>query len=130
MGHARIMRVIWLGLGLVFTAIALVGAALPVLPTTPFLIVAATCFAKSSPRLEAWLLAHPSFGPLLADWRAHSVIPPRAKGFACAGMTLGYILFWLGARPGWLLASAVAVLMLASASYVLSRPSRPPRHPK
>lgn len=116
----------WAILGGGLVAIGLVGAVLPVLPTTPFLILAAACFARSSPRLEAWLLNHRHFGPPLRDWRRHGAIPPRAKRLACGGMAVGYGFFWLMTRPGWPLALAVAALMLASASYVLSRPSAPP----
>ncbi|GHE63505.1 hypothetical protein GCM10019059_23950 [Camelimonas fluminis] len=116
----------WATLGVGFVALGLVGAALPVLPTTPFLILAAACFARSSPRLEAWLLNHRHFGPPLRDWRRHGAISPRAKRLACGGMAAGYGFFWFMARPGWPLAIAVAALMLASASYVLSRPSPQP----
>jgi len=117
---------LWATLGVSFVAIGLVGAVLPVLPTTPFLILAAACFARSSPRLEAWLLHHRRFGPLLRDWRRHQVIPRRAKRLACGGMTVGYGFFWFTTGPGWPLAMAVAALMLTGAGYVLSRPSRPP----
>jgi uncharacterized membrane protein YbaN (DUF454 family) len=118
-----VTRAIFLGLGWLFVGLGVVGAALPVLPTTPFLILAAACFARSSPRLEARLLADPRFGPLLRDWRERGAIPRPAKVLAFAGMAAGYGLFWLFARPGVPLAASVALLMAIGAGYVATRPS-------
>jgi hypothetical protein len=109
--------------GGILVAIGFVGAFLPLLPTTPFLILAAGCFARSSPRLERWLLNHRQFGPTLRAWREHGAIPLKAKVFACIGMTAGYALFWWGHAPSLPLALAAAGLMLGAAAYVLSRPS-------
>lgn len=117
------MRRVYLALGLAFVAIGFVGAFLPVLPTTPFLILAAACFARSSPRLEGWLLAHPRFGPLLRAWREHGAIPSRAKLMALAGTALGFLLFWIGSKPGPALTIGVGVLMAAGLAYVFTRPS-------
>ena len=70
------------GLGLFFVALAVLGAALPVLPTTPFLILAASCFAKSSPRLHKKLMNNRVFGPLIRDWNNHRSIPKKGKVIA------------------------------------------------
>jgi hypothetical protein len=122
-----VSRIFFFCLGCVMLALGLIGAVTPLLPTTIFLIAAAACFARSSPRLEAWLLHHPRFGPTLRDWRAYGAISRSAKVMACAGMAMGYALFWLGARPKLLLATGVAAAMLACAYYVVSRPSQADR---
>ena len=117
------MRAIYLALGLFFVALGFVGAFLPVLPTTPFLILAAACFARSSRRLETWLLEHPRFGPLLRDWRLRGAIPKKAKLAAFVGTSMGFLLFWLGSNPGPMLMTAVAALMLTGLAFVFTRPS-------
>lgn len=122
------MRVAFLALGWACVALAAAGVLLPVLPTVPFLVVAAWAFARSSQRLEAWLAGHPRFGPMLAAWRAYGVIPLRAKLIASAMMagSLLYLLF--GRDTGWPLLLAAALGMALGAGYVWSRPSRPPGH--
>lgn len=111
-----------LALGLLMLLLGFIGALLPVMPTTIFLILAAWFFGRSSPRLETWLLEHPAFGPVLRDWREHGAIPRRAKWMACGGMTAGFALFWWGTRPELWLAVTVAVFMAACAVYVATRP--------
>lgn len=117
-----VKRAGYLALGYLFVGVGFVGAFLPVLPTVPFLILAAACFARSSPRLEAWLLSHPRFGPALQRWRERRAIPRQAKMLACASMGASYALFWAAARPGMLSAVGVAALMLTGAAFVLTRP--------
>ncbi|HKU05790.1 MAG TPA: YbaN family protein [Bradyrhizobium sp.] len=117
------MRIVYFCLGWVMVALGVIGALTPLLPTTIFLIIAAACFARSSPRLEAWLLDHPTFGKPLRDWRATGSIPRPAKIMACSGMTMGFVIFWWGARPSLPLAAGVALLLLACAAYVVSRPT-------
>ena len=72
-------RWILLVLGLLLTALAAVGAFLPVLPTTPFLLLAAACFARSSPAFHRRLLANRVFGPYIAQWQHDHTIPREAK---------------------------------------------------
>ncbi len=123
-GHSRsaVVRAIWLALGLLFVSLGFVGVFLPVLPTAPFLILAAACFARSSTRLEARLLSHPVYGPMLRDWRARGAIPRRAKWLSLAGTSFGFVLFLWGSHPGWPLIVAVGGLMLFGVGYVFSRP--------
>ncbi|NMP29954.1 DUF454 domain-containing protein [Thalassotalea sp. M1531] len=75
-------------IGLLFVGLAMAGAALPVLPTTPFLLVAAACFAKSSPRLYNKLISNKVFGPMILDWQEHRAIPKRAKIISLISMVL------------------------------------------
>jgi uncharacterized protein len=117
------MRHVYLVLGLVLVAVGFIGVFLPILPTTPFLILATACFARSSSRLERWLLEHPRFGPPLRAWREHGAIPWKAKMMALSGISLGFLLFWIGSRPGPLLMTSVGALMLAGLAYVFTRPS-------
>ena len=117
------VRAGWLVLGLILVGLGFVGAFVPLMPTTIFLILAAACFTRSSPRLEGWLLDHPRFGSTLRAWRAEGAVPRRAKIAACLGMALGYGLFWLVVRPGLWLGLAVFAVMAACALFVASRPS-------
>ena len=77
--------------GLIFVGLAILGVVLPILPTTPFLLVAATCFAKSSPRLQKKLLANKTFGPLIHEWQQHRSIPRKAKRVALLTIILSVV---------------------------------------
>jgi uncharacterized membrane protein YbaN (DUF454 family) len=117
------MRIVYFSLGWVMVTLGVIGLILPLMPGTVFFIVAAWCFARSSPRLEAWLLGHPTFGKPLRDWRATGAIPRPAKAMACAGMTAGFVVFWFSADPSLPLAAGVAAIFLACAAYIVSRPA-------
>ena len=117
------MRLIFLCLGWLFVGLGVVGAFLPVMPTTPFLLLAVACFARSSPRLEAWLMNHKQFGPPLRNWREKRAISVRAKATAIALMAASYAAFWFGTAPPVWRAVLVAVLMIGPAIFMLTRPS-------
>ena len=117
-------RLLWLAAGLLLTAIGIIGLVLPVMPGTVFLIFAAACFARGSPRLEAWLLAHPRLGPSVVAWRRDGAIPVKAKIFAFAGMAFSVALVSVSAAPPIAVWSTLA-LVVAGAFYVGTRPSRP-----
>lgn len=121
--HSIMMRALWLILGCAMLALGVIGAFLPVIPTTIFLILAVGCFSRSSPRLERWLLDSPTYGPSLRAWREQGAVSRKGKLYASVGMAVGYGLFWWGAHPSLLLASGVGLFFLASAAYVLSRPN-------
>ncbi|MCO4319404.1 YbaN family protein [Phyllobacterium sp. 21LDTY02-6] len=119
----RTKRTVYFVVGWIMVALGFVGALLPVMPTTIFLIIAAWCFSRSSPRFENWLLTHPVFGPTLVKWRQSGAIPGRIKLIALAGMAFGFGSFYYFARPTPALAGFVALFFIASAVYVVTRPS-------
>lgn len=109
-------------LGGVAVALALVGVVLPVLPTTPFLLVAAWAFARSSPRLDAWLRTHPRLGPLLAAWESRRAIPRRAKAVAGVSLPVSWLMLSFGGAPVIVLIGA-ATVMLTAGVWILTRPT-------
>lgn len=112
--------------GWLFFALGVVGAVLPVVPTTPFMLLAAWAFSHSSRRFERWLLEHRWFGPGIQRWRTHRVVPARVKvvSFVTMLSTLGLSIA-SGRVAGWALA-AQAGLMAYGAWYVARLPSTVP----
>lgn len=86
------MRIVWLGLGLLCICLGTVGILLPLLPTVPFVLLAAFCFARSSERLHDWLLSHPQFGPAIEDWRERGAVSLRAKKLATISIATVFVL--------------------------------------
>lgn len=118
------MRAVWFAIGVIALGLAALGVALPLLPTTPFLLLAAFAFARSSDRLHDWLVNHRVFGPLIQDWRQHRAIDRRVKIVSVISMAAIFALsFVLNASTTVLVVQAV-VLTLA-ACFILSRPSPP-----
>jgi hypothetical protein len=101
--------------------LGLVGAVLPLLPTTPFLLLAAFGFARSSPRLHGWLMAHRQFGPMIRNWEQYGAIDRRSKRVAVIVIALTPVITWLAGAPYWALATQIAVLAVVAA-FILTRP--------
>lgn len=117
-------RHFWLILGVLAVALASLGVVLPLLPTTPFLLVAAFCFARSSPRLHGWLLNHRVFGPFIHNWHKHGAISPTAKRAAVLTIVLAFaISVALGVAPLYL--AIQAAVLACSATFILTRPDGP-----
>ena len=122
---SRAARFAYLVLGLLCVALGVVGAFLPVMPTTVFMLIAVWAFSKSSARLEAWLLNHPRFGPRIREWRAHGTIPLPVKLTAWASMAASLtVMIALGAS--WIALTGASSVMLVGALYIASRPSKHP----
>jgi uncharacterized membrane protein YbaN (DUF454 family) len=120
------MRAVYLVLGFVFFALGAIGAVVPGLPTTVFMLLALWAFARSSERFHNWLYHHPLFGPPLQEWHRYRVIPLRAKLLAVGMMaaSLTYLVFFT-ASSIWLKTGTAAV-MVYGAWYILSKPSARP----
>ncbi len=94
------MRYLFAGLGLFCVALAAIGVILPLLPTVPFLLLAAFFFAQSSERLHTWILGHNLFGPMITDWQSSGSIRPGAKKAATLSIAAVFVLsLLLGAQP-------------------------------
>ena len=117
-------RGLWTALGIVAAALGLVGLALPVLPTVPFMILAAFAFGRGSPRLRRWTVEHPTFGPPVRRWEEDGAISRRHKTFAVAGMAGSLALALAIGLPALALA-AQALCLAGAAAFVLTRPDGP-----
>lgn len=118
------MRPLWLSLGWLSVGAGLAGIALPLVPTTPFLLLAAFAFAKSSPRFHAWLTEHPRLGPPIEAWRRHGVVSSKAKAAALLALAAALALSVVLGMPRWVVALQ-ALACIAVAVFLLTRPGRP-----
>ena len=114
-------RLLWRALAVLSVALAVIGAVLPVLPTVPFLILAAWAGGKGWPALETWLMNHAHFGPHIRRWRERGAVPRRAKWLATIMMTLSAVLLALSsALPA--VKIVVPAVMAAVAIWLWRRP--------
>jgi uncharacterized membrane protein YbaN (DUF454 family) len=110
--------------GLASLALGAIGIFVPLLPTTPLVLVAAFCFANSSERLHQWLLDHNVFGPLIDNWRRYGAISRNAKIVSVVSMVAILVISWLLEVATWIIAVQAAVLG-CSAAFILTRPTSP-----
>ncbi|ASK26759.1 YbaN family protein [Neisseria chenwenguii] len=102
-------RLLLLVCGAIALCLGIIGIITPVLPTTPFILLAATCWAKTSPRFHRWLYTHPRFGTMIQNWERNRAVPRKAKFFAFAMMAVS-CLFLLWRLPEYPQAAAVCAL--------------------
>lgn len=117
--HAVVLA--WRTLALACVALGAAGAVLPVLPTVPFLLVAAWAGNRGWPGLEARLLAHPKYGPSIRAWRERGEVSRRAKAAASAMMAASTAVLWASGAPVWVKV-AVPVFLVAVATWLWRRP--------
>lgn len=119
------MRIFYSGLGLVFLLIGIIGIITPLLPTTPFLLLAAACFAKGSHRFHQWLMTHPTLSKPIIDWQQNGVIRRPAKYLATLfiAINLAFPLFIIKtvSSPVKLTLVIIALMVLG---FIWTRPSR------
>lgn len=112
----------WRALALLCLALGVAGAVLPVLPTTPFLLVSAWAASRGWPAFERWLLAHPMLGPPVRRWREHGAVPRRAKWFATLMMLASGVGLQFVGGVAWWVRLAVPLMMALVALWLWLRP--------
>lgn len=116
------LRPILLAAGLLCVGLAVLGLFLPLVPATPFLLLAAACFARSSERLHTWMLRHRHFGPLLQDWETHRAIRPSVKRTATGAILASAALTYALARLSWPGRLAMGLCLAGVLAFIWTRP--------
>jgi uncharacterized membrane protein YbaN (DUF454 family) len=125
-------RILLLILGWLAIVLGTLGIVLPLLPTTPFVLLAAWCFARSSPRFHHWLLWRSPFGRYLRHWQQHRAMPPGAKGRAILLIIVTFSFSVYLVQTGWvrillLLMLALLLLLMWRIPVVAETPDPPDR---
>lgn len=108
-------------IGSISLVLGIIGAFLPVMPTTVFILIAAWAFAKSSDPLHQALLNHPRTGPVIRSWRENQCIPVTAKIAAVVSMIISWIIVWF--TTDWRISLGVGIVLVAVMVFILTRPS-------
>lgn len=118
------MRLIWKVIGFICLGLALLGTVLPLLPTTPFLLLAAFAFERGSERFHNWLVNHARFGPPIAAWREHGAISAHAKRLALVAMAATVLItLALGVSP--IILGVQVLVLLCVGVFIATRPLPP-----
>ena len=118
------IRALWVFGGLISLILGIVGIALPLLPTTPFLLLAAFCFTRGSERMNLWLLNHKTLGPPIIDWRDHGAISKTAKIWALVVIAATPVVTYFAGAPLWALGIQSMILVLVCL-FIYTRPLPP-----
>ncbi|MEM7462358.1 MAG: YbaN family protein [Pseudomonadota bacterium] len=115
-------RIFWFMIGVVSISLGLIGVVVPLLPTTPFVILAAFAFGRSIPAVEIWLVNSRTFGPMIADWRKSGAIATRYKIIALIMMAAAFGLSIFMQLSLWIL-TVQAICILLAGTFIVTRPS-------
>ncbi|MEM8726473.1 MAG: YbaN family protein [Pseudomonadota bacterium] len=108
------MQRLYLAAGILFTGLGAIGAALPLLPTVPFLLPAVFCFARSNPEWERRILEHPTWGPQITAWRERRAIPRKAKIASVITLIAGIGFTWFTLGHPWVWISVAVLIIIGS----------------
>jgi hypothetical protein len=122
---SRPVRWMLKALAVLSLALGIIGAFVPIMPTVPFILLAAWAAARSSPRLSNWLENHPRMGPHIRDWRRGGVVRRPAKWMATVMMAGGGITMLIIVRPLWVPLAVIAI-MTTVGIWLWRRPEQPP----
>ena len=111
----------YLLIGTTALILGIIGAFLPVMPTTVFILIAAWAFARSSDRLHQALLDHPRSGPAIRAWRQNQRIPRPAKIAAVISMLISWVIVWF--TTDWVVSVIVGIVLISVMAFILTRPS-------
>ncbi|MGT2569077.1 YbaN family protein [Acinetobacter ursingii] len=104
----------WRSLVLIFITLGIIGAILPGMPTTVFLILAAWAASKGWPQMDEWLLNHPKYGSTLRNWREHGTVPRRAKWIAIIMMLISGIIMLFTNAPFWVKVFTDSIMLIVA----------------
>ena len=116
------IRFVWITIGFIALALGAIGAILPLLPTTPFILLAAFAFGKGSDRLRNMLVNHSVFGPIITEWEAHGAIAMRYKIIAAMVMLAVFMISIISQLPTYIILIQLGCYILGL-SYIFTRPS-------
>ena len=118
------MRMLWMIAGWAAFGLGAIGVFLPLLPTVPFMLLAAFCFDRGSERFHQWLLGHPRFGEPIANWQKHGAISRKAKIAAVVAIGAAFLIpFLIGVNPVIILIQAAVLCVVLV--FILTRPDGP-----
>ena len=122
-GRLTVRQHVLRALGIVFVGLGFLGVFLPLLPTTPFLLLALACFARSSPAIHDWLINHRMLGPYIVDWERDRSIPIGAKIISVVMMSASFAWLALGTNAPAIAIWMTGVILVCVAVYIVTRPT-------
>ncbi len=120
-----IFKLLYIFLGWIFFLLGVIGIFLPLLPTTPFLLLAGFCFSKGSKKFHAWLINHKYFGPPINDWKSQGVIRIQHKCLATLMLTISAVFIFPKQQIPLIGKISFAVIACGVLLFIWSRPSLP-----